>query len=123
MMNSRRRQYLQLHRSQEWIRAVHLPDSPTITAKLLAIGWIEKQGAGGDLSYRLTEAGLAAMKAQFSSVWGNPPDSLCKHHGSTAGECEDHRKYMAEFAKPGVQVVCRESPKFGETRSDGPDGP
>ena len=62
MMNSRQRQFLQHLRSQEWVKAILLPHSPTVTAKVIENGWVEKRDTGGDLSYRLTDAGLAAMK-------------------------------------------------------------
>jgi hypothetical protein len=44
-------------------------------------------------------------------------------HESTVEACEDQRKYMEEFARPGVRVICRENLRFGEPRSGGPDGP
>ena len=62
-VNARQRQFMQPLRSQAWVKAVELIESPTIVAKALANGWIERRGAGHDLVYRLTEAGLAALKA------------------------------------------------------------
>jgi hypothetical protein len=62
-VNARQRQFMQPLRSLSWMKAGELSESPTIVAKLLANGWIEKRGAGGSLEYRLTDTGLAALKA------------------------------------------------------------
>jgi hypothetical protein len=40
-----------------------LPPSPKVVANSLDNGWIQRQGAGGELAYRITEKGLAAKKA------------------------------------------------------------
>jgi hypothetical protein len=63
-VNARQRQFMQPLRSLVWVKAVDLHDSPSMVAKLIANGWIEERGAGSSLEYRLTDAGLAAMKAR-----------------------------------------------------------
>jgi hypothetical protein len=40
---------------------------------LLTKGWIEGQGSGNELAYRITETGLAAKKAPVKI--GSPPRS------------------------------------------------
>jgi hypothetical protein len=61
--NHRERQIMQRLRGSGWVRAATLPASPKMIQTLLAKGWIERQGSGKDLQYRLTDAGLAAKKA------------------------------------------------------------
>jgi hypothetical protein len=50
-------------RAGEWVRAISLPDRPKVIAKLLSNGWIERQGIGGDMAFRITADGLAAKTA------------------------------------------------------------
>jgi len=57
------RQFMQYLRAGEWVRAISLPDRPKVIAKLLSNGWIERQGIGSDMAYRITAAGLAAKTA------------------------------------------------------------
>jgi hypothetical protein len=45
------------------VKAIMLPPSPALIANLLDKGWTKRQGAGGELAYRITENGLAAKKA------------------------------------------------------------
>jgi hypothetical protein len=61
--NHRERQWMQHLRGAGWVRAIALPDSPAVLAKLLENGWIEERGIGADRSYRLTDKGLAAKKS------------------------------------------------------------
>lgn len=47
-------------RGAGWVKAIALPDSPVVIARLLGNGWVEEHGIGRDRSYRLTDKGLAA---------------------------------------------------------------
>ena len=62
-LNHRHRQFLQHLRSGDWVKAISLPDSPGVIAKLVENGWIEKRGEGSELYYRMTASGLAAKAA------------------------------------------------------------
>jgi hypothetical protein len=57
------RQMMQRLRGRGWVKGFELPPSPRITDALLRKGWIESQGTGRDIAYRLTEEGMAAKKA------------------------------------------------------------
>jgi hypothetical protein len=59
----RERQFMQRLRGRSWVKAFELPEAQSIMKHLLEKRWIESQGAGKDLSYRITEAGLDAKKA------------------------------------------------------------
>jgi hypothetical protein len=59
-LSKRHRQFLELLRSGDWIKAASLPPSPREVAKLLENGWIEQRMRGNDLSYRMTIAGFIA---------------------------------------------------------------
>jgi len=59
----RERQFMQRLRGRRWVKAFELPDAQIILKHLLEKQWIESQGAGRDLSFRITEAGLEAKKA------------------------------------------------------------
>jgi hypothetical protein len=61
--NHREREIMQRLRGRSWVKAVAIPDSPIIIQRLLSRGWIESQGSGRELAYRITEIGLAAKKA------------------------------------------------------------
>jgi len=61
--NHRERQFMQELREAGWVRAIALPSSPRVIEGLLNKGWIEQRGTGGDLSYRITDKGLAAKTA------------------------------------------------------------
>jgi hypothetical protein len=50
-------------RAGGWVKAIMLPPSPKVVASSLDNGWIQRQRAGGELAYRITEKGLAAKKA------------------------------------------------------------
>ena len=41
---------------------LRFPASPKVIQVLVAKGWIEGQGSGNELAYRITEIGLAAKK-------------------------------------------------------------
>jgi hypothetical protein len=66
--NHRERQILQRLRGNGWVRALVLPASPKMIQMLLAKGWIEGQGSGNELAYRITEIGLAAKKTPIKIV-------------------------------------------------------
>jgi hypothetical protein len=57
------RQFMQRLRGRSWVRAFELPEAEKILKHLLEKRWIESQGAGKDLSFRITAAGLDAKKA------------------------------------------------------------
>jgi hypothetical protein len=63
-VSARQRQFMQPLRSLAWINAADLDAGPNLIAKVLANGWIEKRGAGRDLVCKLTDSGLAALKAR-----------------------------------------------------------
>ena len=75
-LTSRHRQFMQHLRSHDWDKATALPHSPTVIARLLANEWIERQGTGSALSYRLTENGLAAKKRRFVYIDLAPPTTF-----------------------------------------------
>ena len=60
--NHRERQILQRLRGNGWVKALALPTSSKMIQILVAKGWIEGQGRGNELAYRITETGLAAKK-------------------------------------------------------------
>jgi len=62
VMNHRHRQYLQHLRGGHWVKVTRLPESKRLVAIMHEKGWIEAQGSGRELAYRITAAGLAAMK-------------------------------------------------------------
>ena len=61
--NHRERQFMQWLRGRGWVSAVELPENPTTLQRLLEKRWIEGQGTGKGLAYRITEEGMAAKKA------------------------------------------------------------
>jgi hypothetical protein len=61
--NHRERQFMQRLRGRSWVKAFELPDAEIIVKHLLERRWIESQGVGKDLSFRITDAGLEAKKA------------------------------------------------------------
>jgi DNA-binding transcriptional regulator PaaX len=60
--NHNDRQMMQRLRGWGWVRAVELPEARTTIPRLLQRGWIESEGSGHALVFRLTEEGLAAKK-------------------------------------------------------------
>ena len=58
----RERQFMQHLRAGGWVKPSAIPVSagPALIASLLKKDWIEQQGSGHDLCYRITEKGLAA---------------------------------------------------------------
>jgi len=61
--SSRERQIMQQLRGVGWVKALGLPDSPTIMANLIRKGWVERQRTESGQAYRLTDLGLQAKKA------------------------------------------------------------
>ena len=59
----RERQVMQNLSVGGWVKASMLPPSPTVISNLLDKGWIERQGSGSQLAYRITATGVAAKKA------------------------------------------------------------
>ena len=61
--NHRERQFMQQLRGRGWVRAVELPDNRITLQHLLTKHWIESQGIGKEMAYRITADGMAAKKA------------------------------------------------------------
>jgi hypothetical protein len=61
--NHRERQLMQQLRGRNWVKAFEFPEAVRTIKGLLEKRWIETQGAGRELSFRITEDGLAAKKA------------------------------------------------------------
>lgn len=61
--NHTERQFMQQLRGRGWVNAVELPESRGTLRRLLEKRWVESQGKGKDLAYRITEEGMAAKKA------------------------------------------------------------
>jgi hypothetical protein len=60
----RERQYMQRLRAGGWVKASVAPAGARLIENLLVKGWIEKRGiTAKEISYRLTDKGLAAKKA------------------------------------------------------------
>jgi hypothetical protein len=58
------RQFMQHLRSGGWVKASAAPAGARLIENLLSKGWIEKRGiTANEVSYRLTDKGLAAKKA------------------------------------------------------------
>jgi hypothetical protein len=62
------RQFMQYLGSGAWVRATDLPDRPKVVARLVGNGWIERDGEGKNISYRITRSGLAAKAAPVQIV-------------------------------------------------------
>jgi hypothetical protein len=59
----RERQYMQRLRAGGWVKLSRVPAGARLIKNLLAKGWIEKRGiTATEVSYRLTDKGLAAKK-------------------------------------------------------------
>jgi hypothetical protein len=58
--NHRERQFMQLLRGRGWVKANRLPNAPRTIPRLIQKCWIECQGEGGDVAYRITEVGMTA---------------------------------------------------------------
>ena len=54
---------MQRLRGRGGVRAFELPDAQKVLKRLLDKRWIESQGAGRELSFRITDEGLEAKKA------------------------------------------------------------
>jgi hypothetical protein len=57
------RQIMQRLRGNGWVKALAVGGTPKMIQRLLAKGWIERQGSGKEVAYRITEIGLVAKKA------------------------------------------------------------
>ena len=62
-MNYYQRNFMQYLRSGGWVSVSALPDSPNTKANVVKFGWVEQRGRGPEVCYRITETGLAALKA------------------------------------------------------------
>jgi hypothetical protein len=49
-------------RAGGWVKASVAPAGEKLIENLLGKGWIERRGLGNELSYRITDEGLAAKK-------------------------------------------------------------
>lgn len=61
-MNHPQRQFLNYLRHADWVKVSALPEAPRVIVKLMGLGWIERTGSGAAVSFRITEAGLDALK-------------------------------------------------------------
>jgi predicted MarR family transcription regulator len=61
-MNHTQRQFLQYLRHGGWVKVSALPDAPKVIVKLMGLGWIERTGNGSEVSFRITDRGLEALK-------------------------------------------------------------
>jgi hypothetical protein len=61
-MNHPQRQFLQYLRHGGWVKVSDLPDAPRKIVKLMGLGWIERNGSGSEVSFRITDAGLEELK-------------------------------------------------------------
>jgi hypothetical protein len=59
---------LQYLRHGGWVKMNTLPDAPKKISKLMGLGWIERSGSGSDVSFRITDAGLEALKKPNSAA-------------------------------------------------------
>jgi hypothetical protein len=62
------RQFMQRLRGRGWVRAFELPTARASIQALLQKRWIECEGTGKTLAFRLTEDGLAAKKAPIPII-------------------------------------------------------
>jgi hypothetical protein len=49
-------------RGRGWVKATELVGGPSLLRGLFEKRWIESQGTGRDLTYRITDEGMAAKK-------------------------------------------------------------
>jgi hypothetical protein len=54
---------MQRLRGRGWVKAIEVASAPTVVAHLLERRWIESEGTGRQMTFRLTDDGLAAKKA------------------------------------------------------------
>jgi hypothetical protein len=59
------RQLMQQLEGRGWVNAIGLPEARKTMRHLLEKRWIECQGTGRGLSYRLTDEGLLAKRARI----------------------------------------------------------
>jgi hypothetical protein len=62
------RQFMQQLRGRGWVKATELQPARSSIQSLLQKRWIESEGAGNSLTFKLTEEGLAAKKAPIPVV-------------------------------------------------------
>jgi len=58
----RERQIMQQLRGRGWVKGFYMPSAPKTLSGLVEKRWVETLGSGTDLFFRITEAGMAAMK-------------------------------------------------------------
>jgi hypothetical protein len=54
---------MQRLRGRGWVSAAELSSAPTVAKRLLERRWIEAEGSGRAMAFRLTDEGLAAKRA------------------------------------------------------------
>ena len=62
--NHHERQFMQQLEGAGWVKAFKMHSTTLFIEKLLTKGWIEKSVVEGQLSYRITDQGLAAKKVR-----------------------------------------------------------
>jgi hypothetical protein len=61
--NHREREFMQHLRGRGWVKAAQLPDAKTTLKRLMEKQWVETQGVGREVSYRISNQGMAAKTA------------------------------------------------------------
>lgn len=61
--NHRERQIMQQLRDRGWVKAIEIVGGAVTLRRLIEKRWIESKGHGRDLTYRITEQGIAAKKS------------------------------------------------------------
>jgi DNA-binding PadR family transcriptional regulator len=61
--NHRERQFMQRLRGRGWVKAIELPNAGMTLKRLFEKRWVETQRVGAEVSYRITDEGLAAKTA------------------------------------------------------------
>lgn len=56
------REFLDRLRNRHWVSSSQLPDKPRTKITLLRNEWIERRNEASSVEYRITEAGLAALR-------------------------------------------------------------
>ena len=76
--NHHERQFMEYLRGMAWIKERILPPSDRLATLLLKKGWIEKRRQENENFYRMTEVGLAALKAPvpIQESWSKPQSPI-----------------------------------------------
>ena len=61
--NHREREFMQRLRGRGWVKAIELPDAGITLRRLFEKRWVKVQRVGKQVSYRITDEGIAAKTA------------------------------------------------------------